>query len=966
MNRKHAYVIAFIFVFVGVMFLPSNFAIVNREELRTEIHESPQANTQVSDEPVPQEPLHLNVIENPSFEDWDSGTIRPEAWYAQSSAYQHGDPKYTAEVANGVYSGLVEGRGGSVSYANSYIYINPTSASTDALVEPGISLSFNWSAFSIPDLQLGSEAYVYIITTNNVGAGRYFYYYLSTASTGYVNTTTRARFILNDTINQWNSFDRNITEDFVSAFGSGELTSTHYVSSIWFYASSPAESTDKVQAIYDDVILYNDTYSGLLQNGDFETGLGTPWHYYDSPLGYVTQSSDSTSGSYSLNLSIPELSAGSGFASCYTAYYPDNSYQSLYPRMNIIEVDWKYNDTIGAGISQYAYMRITLSNSSTYQLHLYIGHGNDVLGSTNSSSNFYIKMPGFGARDTWIHSKFDLYDMTSALGLYNLSITSIDFYVYQAIPNASVDLLVDNVKMMTYPTSDPTFEYVDTSGIFDPFIGWVKYSGTGEITQTTTSHSGSYACNITLSNVGDGIFRNLLYTKIDSALNTDFWWYLDEIPDTGSGYAYIKLEFLVSGANRYLCYVFGKTPSYTLTNLTTVKYILVDGFNETDVWHNLARNLTADIENAFSESAVDYSLFSFLVYGYADSGHRTSLLVDDLYFTDTTPPVIDSVTIESTPQYYSNTYIRTVASDERPGVSEVIINYTLNGGSSWNAIIAAFDAGGWYNAYIPAQAYGTNVTFYAIAIDGCGLQTVDDNNGFFYTYTVGDDINPTLTIDSPANNTDVEGLLTITATAEDPGSGVEYVSFNVDGSGSIKDYTYPYSQNWNLDDESLGSHYIIVTTCDNAGHTVSKTHFITVVDTILPSLDSPADVEFNVGTTGHSIDWNPTDIRPESYDIFVDSVSTYSGLWNASSEHLVLSLDSLGVGTYNYTCVVTDEGGNSVSDTVIVIVNAGATTTTTTSTGGEDILTPLLIVAGIGVVAVILIVFVALPKMKKK
>jgi hypothetical protein len=177
----------------------------------------------------------------------------------------------------------------------------------------------------------------------------------------------------------------------------------------------------------------------------------------------------------------------------------------------------------------------------------------------------------------------------------------------------------------------------------------------------------------------------------------------------------------------------------------------------------------------------------------------------------------------------------------------------------------------------------------------------------------------------------MEGRIVVNVTAEDLGSGIEYVEFNTDGTGAWSDYDAPYLMPWNLNDTTLGSHFIIVEVRDNAGNTVTKTHYFTVVDTISPVLDSPDDVEFTVGETGYTIDWDPTDIRPASFEVFVEGVRTFTGVWNASSEHIVVELDGLSVGTYNYTCVVFDDAGNSVFDTVIVTVNELPTTSTATT-----------------------------------
>jgi hypothetical protein len=388
----------------------------------------------------------------------------------------------------------------------------------------------------------------------------------------------------------------------------------------------------------------------------------------------------------------------------------------------------------------------------------------------------------------------------------------------------------------------------------------------------------------------------------------------------------------------------------------------------TGVWNTLYANLTHDVEEAFGPGA-DTTIIQFTIDAYASFGERVSVMFDELHFINSAPPVIDSVDfLPAVPMYYDTVDVTIYAHDYRSGIQSVFVDYY--NGSWWS--LPATDMGGYYVATIPAHDYNTNVSFQVSVIDGSDLSTIDDNNGIMYSYTVGDDVDPTLTIDTPVNNTEQEGLLAITATAEDVGSGVEYVTFNPDGVGAVDDYTAPYSQNWNLDDESLGSHFIIVTVHDNAGHTVSKTHYITVVDTENPVLDTPADVEFTVGEVGYSIDWNPSDNRPGSYEVLVDTVSTYIGLWNSSSEHIVIALDGLSVGEYNYTCVVFDDAGNSFADTVIVTVNAEPTTTSTPTETTEPTTTPepidgdplglILIIAGIGGVVAIIVVIVLLKK----
>ncbi|MFW9786162.1 MAG: Ig-like domain-containing protein [Candidatus Thorarchaeota archaeon] len=976
MERKHAIVLVMSCIIVGMMFYSMDKPIVLKQEAMSDNVSSPREAIAMADEPVPQEPLRLNVISNPSFEDWNSIDAVPTDWQVQTSAYQFGDRAYTEVVANGTYAGYVAGQGGPGASASSYITTGNIPPTTNDLLEPGLSLSFNWNALAVPDLQLGSEVYLNLITNGLLGY-RYFYYHLRTGTTLYTNDTRHVHIIGNDTINQWNIFDRNITEDFIAAFGLGQLTSTDYVSSLYFYAASPAGATDMVRMVFDDVVLYNSTFTGFLSNGDFETGTGSSWSTYQSILGYVEQSPDSTVDSHSVNITAPQVSLGSGWARCYRYLSPTAYYYALVPGMTTIQTDWKYNDTVGAGAGQYAYLRLTFQNSSSYYVHYYFGIGDDTIHLANDTTNYYVKIPGFGARDAWQTSEFDPYDAVSQLGFGNLPLTQLSFYVYEAQPDSTVELLIDNFNILSSPANDPTFEFENTPTFDPPFLGWSRlYYTPGEVTSTPDSHSGSSACNITTVGQEDGIYRDSIYAEFDNKLATDFWWRLDHIDTTGLAGTYIQFKFFDTTQYYYIRYVLGKSTSFPVTNSTSIKHVLAENINQIGTWNNLARNITDDFESSFSTSADSWHISGISLYAYTAPGLKLICLFDDIQFIDTEPPVVDSVVFDASPMYYEDVLVRVSTTDARPGVSTVYLLYSTDSWSSADVSPGVWDQGDWYNATIPAQVYNTQVEFFIQVTDGCGVEKIEDNGYLFYTYTVGDDVDPTLTITNPANNTDQSGLLNITADVDDPGSGIEWVRFNADGSGAITDYTAPYSQNWNLDDETLGSHFVIVTVRDYAGHQVTKTHYFTVVDTIDPVLDSPSDVEFTVGETGYNIDWNPTDIRPATYEVFVDSVSTYSGDWNATSEHIVISLDGLAVGTYNYTCVVYDEAGNSVSDTVLVTVNdvtptttPGTTTTEPTTTPGptgENPLGLILAVAGIGVVGVLLVVLVVIRKMKKE
>ena len=119
---------------------------------------------------------------------------------------------------------------------------------------------------------------------------------------------------------------------------------------------------------------------------------------------------------------------------------------------------------------------------------------------------------------------------------------------------------------------------------------------------------------------------------------------------------------------------------------------------------------------------------------------------------------------------------------------------------------------------------------------------------------------------------------------------------------------------------------IIVDGCFN---TAVDTVMVTMVDITPPIIDHPADIE-EVENSGFQIIWNASDSRPTAYEVLKDDSVIQTGTYDVF--HLIyVNVDGLSVGTYNYTCVVYDEGGNWVSDTVIVTVTLMDTTTTTTT-----------------------------------
>ena len=181
---------------------------------------------------------------------------------------------------------------------------------------------------------------------------------------------------------------------------------------------------------------------------------------------------------------------------------------------------------------------------------------------------------------------------------------------------------------------------------------------------------------------------------------------------------------------------------------------------------------------------------------------------------------------------------------------------------------------------------------------------------------------------------------------------------------------------YNVDGLSVGLYNITLTICDGTGNQASDTVTIDVVDTVIPIISPPEDITYEVGTINQSISWNVSDAGTVTYILLRNETVLYGGSWNGSE--IVVNIDALAPGTYNFTMVVTDEGGNQARDSVLVSVlpitdtTTSTTTTETTSTTTTGTTPPpgpnpmmIALAAGVAIagIALIVVLFV-IPRLK--
>ena len=273
MKKKHAIVIALSFVLVGMMFFSVDTPLIIERQEASQNNASPQDEVQIAAEVDSMGNLRTNVIENPSFEDWTGGA--PDGYTSiRESGYTDVDYAYAGAGVTGNYAALLEVEGSPTDSTGGRFWVNIPS-SPNPLVEPGISLSFDWNTLANPDMLQGSFVEVQVYITNPTSDYRFINYILSHDTYSPTNNANYAYFSMNDSLSQWNPFAVNLTEDYIVSFGAGDLTSTHYVSSVSFTVFSPTGATGLLQIAFDNVVLTDGSYSAWIGNGDFETGVAS-------------------------------------------------------------------------------------------------------------------------------------------------------------------------------------------------------------------------------------------------------------------------------------------------------------------------------------------------------------------------------------------------------------------------------------------------------------------------------------------------------------------------------------------------------------------------------------------------------------------------------------------------------------------------------------------------------------------
>lgn len=852
--------------------------------------------------------LVTNIAWNPGFEETDSGG-GPANWGYWNSQYRLTNISYKDDVHGGSNAARMRVKG-IQSYADTYLY--QYVSSEYPYLSNGLDLDMWWKTVSIPDMAMGSRSYIQL-ELYNLTSWYYLYYNLQYGiSFGPGNGSNTCNFMLNGTTGSWNHLSRDIASDFSSYFGG---TGSFYMTNMYIFISSPSQATDVAEFLVDDVQLENSTSYDFMDNGDFEGTAG--WGYSNEAPGYVmTTTAVQTEGARAANITVKN-SAEAHYSYANMEFYLGypHGFHPMTAGQTVLEFDWMYDDAADGGSNQQAFLRLYYENESAwFEIDYMLGQAYDTTTLTNSSSRLILFAPGFGARGEWNHFHIDMYELTQYLNLTDGVFDDIVFYSSTGnTDHSSVSLLIDDFQMRTYPTRDPGFEqdwYWSTSY---SIVGW---SAGGQASPyrniTTDAHSGKYAANLTGWEDSTTYIYQSMFVPIDEDFYTDFWWRLDDLHGTGGAASYIRLDF-EGGYQIY--YITASINLGSYSNTSNHLYFIVDGFNDTGSWNNLVRNPYRELQNAFG--AHSWNLTTTTMVAWSSTGCNISILYDDMHFVvDTHAPAITDVTVETVdPMYYEPVLISADISD----LGVVSADLFFNNGS-WHEVPMS-PVGERYEGWITPTPYGIELQYYITAEDYGGRTATNDNGGSYFSYSVGDDVDPTITINDPDDSDTVEGIVIFDVTVSDPGSGSSGISELELWEGSVlllTDASAPWELEWNSRTVVNGTHILGIKVTDAAGNSV--TDYITVivendqtgpaVSDVILNPTTPAygeDVELSVFVTDHTAVKNVTlywransgswNIAEMEEDGLLYTAMITGQPWDTEIEYYVLAYDTFGLSS---------------------------------------------------------------------
>jgi len=642
----------------------------------------------------------LNHLANPGFENWDDThtvsdlytyrTTEHYNWYATAPW-----PVNEGSRSRGMQSRAIDPNHPGEAYlskSNWTYWDNPTN----------LTMKFDWYIDSLPQ-PIDTDYFrlnIYLGSPSDV----HMYYYFNCEDSARTNSSNYMWFFLNEPVQTWNTFDRNITADFFS------IAASYPTEFQQFRFEQHTESSDYSRTFIDDFSMKNGTSiynDGSFKNGDFETG-GIWYSGTNNDAADLSQSSVSQEGDWSLNATTKSIGNQSRLS---VSYSPERRLSPLNP--DDFSFQWRMDEYQGANEDTFAYVSVSCSNlSESFDVFYILAYGDNTNTFTWEGARI-INVTGFNTTGQWnTFSRCIWSDISSFYQTDFIIVQEIEINIRADGPTSGISILFDDMQFQSAAIDDMGYE--DQGAVSDPIYTWDKsYSIDPKFTVTDIAHSGTKAGNLTVIDGyswSSGVYFNNRPVNNKTDLWLDFFWRIEnDSQDTGN---LLYLEVFFDS---------GESLGYILVNHTDVptgngfdEFIVLPEANTNLTWINFHRNIYDDFVTVFGDEP-DTKVEDLYLAIEADTDGRMEVLFDDVYLFNDPAPEISVIQLTS---QIANQDVNVSATVNDLSAFTVRLYYQIGSGS-WTDV-PMVDTGGGFNATIPGQTWGTQVNFYLEATDEFG------------------------------------------------------------------------------------------------------------------------------------------------------------------------------------------------------------------------------------------------------
>ncbi|MFW9928455.1 MAG: hypothetical protein ACFFD1_03605 [Candidatus Thorarchaeota archaeon] len=117
--------------------------------------------------------------------------------------------------------------------------------------------------------------------------------------------------------------------------------------------------------------------------------------------------------------------------------------------------------------------------------------------------------------------------------------------------------------------------------------------------------------------------------------------------------------------------------------------------------------------------------------------------------------------------------------------------------------------------------------------------------------------------------------------------------------------------------DTLSIYNYTITVWDNYNNNASNSVFITIQDTLGPSIIDPVNINFNINDTSNQLVWTLYDHNPDMYQLYMNQVFLKGGSWT-NGESITYNVDTSNYNSFIFTIYTNDTLGNTKNSTINV------------------------------------------------